>query len=280
MAAWGRLVVAVGVLALLAGCGPAAGTETPVGMPTSSASATPDPAVLPRALPVYYVTDTPAGPRLAREFRRLVATTGPGTAAVVALLAEPGGRVPGHRNAWPAGTTLATPVRHEGGLVTVDLTLPAGVPDVPELAVQQLVHTVTGALRTADPVRLLVDGKAVARLWDRVDTRAPVARADPYAVRVLVGIDEPAEGARVGSPVRVAGEAAVFEATLRWEVRRDGVVVRSGTATTAEGQRFAPYGFEVALPAGSYEILVAEDDPSDGAGRAPMTDSRRVTVTG
>ena len=97
-------------------------------------------------------------------------------------------------------------------------------------------------------------------------------------VRVLVGIDDPAEGATLRSPVRVSGEAAVFEATLLWEVRRDGAVVRSGFTSTAEGQRFAPYAFSLDLPPGDYEIRVAEDDPSGGAGRPVMTDSRRVTV--
>jgi hypothetical protein len=277
-AAAGATLLATTLLAtaLLAGCtAPGGGAAAPA---APSASAPAPPAQDERALPVYYVTDTPAGPRLAREFRRLGATTGPGTAAVVALLAEPVGRVPGHRNAWPAGTALATPVTHTGGLVTVDLSVPDAVPDHPELAVQQLVYSVTGALRTADPVRLLVDGQPIPRLWDRVDTVAPVARADPYAVRVLVGIDEPVEDASVRSPVRVAGEAAVFEATVLWEVRRDGAVVRSGSTSTTEGQRFAPYSFEVPLPPGAYEIRVAEDDPSDGAGRAVMTDSRQITV--
>ena len=141
------------------------------------------------------------------------------------------------------------------------------------------MYTVTGALGTTDPVQVLVAGKQVARLWgDGVDTSLPVARADPLGIRVLVGIDDPADGASVRSPVRIAGEAAVFEATLLWEIRQNGSMVRSGSATTAEGQRFAPYAFSVELPPGDYEIRVAEDDPSDGAGRPVMTDTRRITV--
>jgi hypothetical protein len=282
------------VATLLAGCAaPTAGTGVPAapsgGPPDTPPSASvpgPPPVAGQRAVPLYYVTDTPAGPRLAREFRRLPVGDEPGaaaTAALTALFAAPAGTVPGHRNAWPAGAALRGPVTHADGVVTVDLTAEAGrgTPADPVLAVQQLVHTVTGALGTRDPVRLLVDGAPVPRLWrDGVDTSVPVARADPLGVRVLVGIDEPAEGAVVRSPLRVAGEAAVFEATLRWEVRRDGAVVRSGTASTAEGQRFAPYSFTVPLPPGGYEVRVAEDDPSDGAGRPVMTDARRVTVVG
>jgi hypothetical protein len=289
-------VGAAAVVALLAGCSAApVGAELPATRPPSTSPSAVGPAPSPepaaqRALPLYYVTDTPAGPRLAREFHRLPVgadaaadPTAAGSAALAALFAAPGGAVPGHRNLWPAGAALAAPVTHAGGIVTVDLTARAGdaAPVDPLLAVQQLVYTVTGALGTTDPVRLLVAGQQVPRLWrDGVDTSIAVARADPLGVRVLVGIDEPAEGASVPSPLRVAGEAAVFEATLHWEVRKDGEVVRSGTAATAEGQKFSPYSFSVVLPPGEYEVRVVEDDPSDGAGRPPMTDTRRVTVTG
>jgi spore germination protein GerM len=259
---------------------PAPASPAPIGTSTPTGSA--DPAAQQRALPLYYVADTPAGPRLAREFRRLPIDDDLGTVAVTALLTTPG-TVPGHRSAWPAGSALASPVTHANGVVTVDLTgrTAARAPTDPIMAVQQLVYTVTGALGTTDPVRLLVAGKQVPRLWnDGVDTGVPVQRADPLGVRVLVGIDEPAEGASVASPVTISGEAAVFEATLLWEVRRGSEVVRSGAVSTAEGQRFSPYSISVALPPGEYEVRVAEDDPSDGAGRAVMTDTRRVTVTG
>jgi immunoglobulin-like protein involved in spore germination/sporulation and spore germination protein len=284
----GAALVATVAAVLVAGCTDAAvGTDVPVA--PSSAPAAPatspaaDPADRQRALPLYYVTDTPAGPRLAREFRRLTVDDDPGSAALTALFSAPAGTVPGHRSLWPDGSGLASPVRHGGGVVTVDLTprTAATAPADPLIAVQQLVYTVTGALGTTDPVRLLVDGAQVPRLWnDGVDTIDPVPRADPLGTRLLVGIDEPAEGATTSSPLRVAGEAAVFEATLRWEVRRGGELVRSGSASTAEGQRFSPYSFSVDLPPGDYEVRVAEDDPSDGAGRPAMTDTRRVTVTG
>lgn len=276
----GAWLAAAVTAALLGGCtSSTAGAPVPPSAGPSAPSTGAPSTVTERALPLYYVVDTPAGPRLAREFRRLPVDTDPGTAAVTALLAEPGGSVPGHRTPWAAATALARPVTHEGGVVTVDLTTAGAIPADPVLAVQQLVHTVTGALGTADPVQLLVAGQRVPRLWgDGVVTGQPVARADPLGVRLLVGIDDPAEGATLRSPVRVSGEAAVFEATLLWEVRRDGAVLRSGVTSTAEGQRFAPYSFSLDLAPGDYEIRVLEDDPSGGAGRAVMTDSRRITV--
>ena len=63
--------------------------------PSATAPATPEEASTERAVPLYYVTDTPAGPRLAREFRRVPVDTDPGTAAVTALFAAPTGAVSG-----------------------------------------------------------------------------------------------------------------------------------------------------------------------------------------
>ncbi|MBW3612192.1 MAG: Gmad2 immunoglobulin-like domain-containing protein [Actinobacteria bacterium] len=93
-------------------------------------------------------------------------------------------------------------------------------------------------------------------------------------------IDAPADGAVVGRDVEVTGEAAVFEATVPWVVVADGVVVESGFANSAEGQRFSPFSFTVTLEPGEYVVRVAEDDPSGGEGRPPFTDDKRITVTG
>ncbi len=183
--AWLGAVLGCGAV-LLAGCATstvgAGAPAVPSGAPSATAPATSDEASTERAVPLYYVTDTPAGPRLAREFRRVTVDTDPGTAAVTALFAAPTGAVPEHRNTWPAGSALAGPVTHVDGVVTVDLTAQAvgTAPADPILAVQQLVYTVTGALGTTDPVQVLVAGKQVTRLWgDGVDTSRPVARADP-----------------------------------------------------------------------------------------------------
>lgn len=283
------IALALGVT-LLAGCSSSTvGTGVPV-PPSAAPSAVPPadpvppsagapPTATEWALPLYYVVDSPTGPRLAREFRRLPADVEAASAALTALFADQDGTVPGHRSLWAGDAELAGPVTHEGGVVTVDLATPGATPTDPVLAVQQLVYTVTGALGTADPVQILVGGEQVPRLWgDGVVTGQPVARADPLGVRLLVGIDDPEEGAELRSPVRISGEAAVFEATLLWEVRRDGAVLRSGATSTAEGQRFAAYAFSLDLPPGDYEIVVMEDDPSGGAGRPVMTDSRRITV--
>lgn len=283
-----RILATVLAAVALAGC---AGTPTeptgpvpPAPAPSAPADPAPAPSATERALPVYYVADTPAGFRLYREFHR-VTTTDPASDAVREMLARPAGADPDYRTHWPAGTALRTPVAVADGVITVDLTgmdaVGAGVGTaLAELTVQQLVFTVQGALQSADPVRILLDGAPVPELWGAVDTSEPVARGDVYALRSLVQIDTPAHGATVGRQVEVRGEAAVFEATLPWEVLRDGVVVQSGFAMTAQGQRFAPYAFALTLEPGRYTVRVREDDPSGGEGRPVLSDDKTITVTG
>ena len=232
-------------------------------MAGSPSAADPGPAAAAQALPAYFVADTAAGIRLQREFHQ-VTTTDPASDAVREMIAAP--TDPDYRTLWPAGTSLRSPVKVDGDAIVVDLTGPAK-PD--GMALQQLVFTVQGALQSTLPVQLMIDGAAVGK---------PVARGDDLAMRSLVQIDSPANGASVGREVVVQGEACVFEATLLWEVRQGGEVVKSGVAATAEGQRFSPYSFTVTLGPGRYEVRVSEDDPSGGEGRPVMTDTKTITV--
>lgn len=272
-------VAAAGVVA--AGCA----AERPVPAPSpSGGSATttaPAPVAEARALPGYYVSETEAGPRLFREFHR-VETADPASDAVREVLRGP--QDPDYRTLWPAGTALRSPVTVADGVITVDLTREAlGQASVgtaaAELTVQQIVYTVQAALQRVDPVRLLVEGAPVPELFGAVATAEPIARADQYAVRSLVQIDAPAEGAAVGRTVTVTGEAAAFEANVPWKVLRDGAVVQEGFATAAEGQRFAPYSFTLTLEPGEYVVVVTEDDPSGGEGRPPFEDDKTIVVS-
>lgn len=312
----GRRGTVLVLLALLvAGCGRAVEPDTRVAppllprtpAPTSSPAPTPSPTPTPlppsptpdaavpsptgppetgpgprTAVPLYYVTETPAGARLQREFHRVVADD-PASGALRVLLATSTGSDPDYRNVWPDGTRLRGPVVHDRGAIVVDL---AGVAPgqldaaTAQLAVQQVVFTVQGALQSTDPVRILLDGARVEELGGGVRVGEPVQRGDAYALRSLVQIDTPAHGARVGRQVRVSGEAAVFEATVRWEVLRDGTVVQSGFTSTTEGQRFSPFAFEVALEPGQYTVRVLEDDPSGGEGGPVLTDDKAITVVG
>lgn len=236
-----------------------------------------------RALPVYYVARTDAGPRLYREFHS-VSTADPVSDAVRELLAAPTGTDPDYHSNWPAGTGLASPVRHSGGVFTVNLTGPVNTAligaELAEFTVQQLVYTVQGAAQSTDPVRITVDSGPIAELWGHVATDKPIGRADPYATRSLVQIDNPADGARVGRTFTVSGEAAAFEANVPWEVLRGGSVVRSGHTMTGDGTRFSAYEFTLTLEPGEYTVRVLQDDPSGGEGGPPVDDTKVVQVTG
>ncbi len=249
--------VAIATATLLAGCTTTGQGSGPTTGPSNDTAFTTAPDPTPTAtaasivVPVYYATDTGTDLRLVREFRSLPDEGGPALTAARAVLA--GAPLdPDYTGLWnPAGQVLD--VRQGDGVIEVNLSTPATVTTTgsagAELAVHSLVYSVTGALQSSDPVRLLVEGAPVDELFGVLDTRAPIRRADPLDVRLLVQINDPNEGDVVDGPLTVTGEASVFEANLPWEIRTaGGTVVQSGTTMTAEGQRFAPFSFTVSLP--------------------------------
>ncbi|MGH8823033.1 MAG: Gmad2 immunoglobulin-like domain-containing protein [Jiangellaceae bacterium] len=268
------------------------------GTDSAGPSVTPDPGTATRSadettgpvedatVPVYYVTATPAGQRLAREFRTVPAPDGPLVAAVETMLAIPP-KDPQYQTLWAAATDVLG-VEVVGDVIEVDLTDAAdytgAAPEVAELATQQLVYTVTAAASMTDaadgalPVRVLVEGDPTDQLWGDLDISEPVRRADQLTVRQLVQINDPAEGAVFGRSVEINGEAAAFEATVGWRILRDGDLVDEGFTTARECCTFSPFSFTVELEPGSYEVVVTEDDPSGGEGRPPMSDSRSFRV--
>ncbi|MGV8966055.1 MAG: Gmad2 immunoglobulin-like domain-containing protein [Cellulomonas sp.] len=294
----GALVITVAA-ALLAGCTGDAGTTSPSGTgpggsspsgssPSGSSPSGSSPSGSSPSAPgedltvgVYYATDTGTELKLTREFRNLPDVGGPALTAGRAVLAgEP--LDPDYVGLWdPAGTVLA--VDQADGVIEVDLSSEATTTTTgsagADLAVQALVYTVTGALQSNDPVRILVEGEQVDELFGVLDVSQPIPRTDALSVRLLVQINDPNEGDVTGSPVTVTGEAAVFEATLPWRVETPaGEVVQTGVAHTAEGQTFAPFSFDVALNPGQYVVVITEDDPSDGAGGPLQQDTRGVVV--
>ena len=230
---------------------------------------------------MYYLVDSRVGLRLAREQRRVIGGD-PVRSAIETMIAGPVD--PDYATAWNPETRVLGITRADGALV-VDLSADARTANIgtegAQRMVQQLVYTATGAAGEPQmPVLLRIAGAPAGELWGAVTWDAPIVRADPLSVRLLVQIDSPAEGASTTSPVSVSGEAAVFEATLPWSVRDEsGAEIASGVTSTSEGQAFAPYAFTVELPQGTYTVTMTEDDASGGAGGTPESDSRTVTVT-
>ncbi|MFA6576932.1 MAG: Gmad2 immunoglobulin-like domain-containing protein [Nocardioides sp.] len=228
---------------------------------------------------VYFVVDTRAGLRLARELRAVPDDDAP-VAAVEAMIE--GAADPDYMTTWDPATEVLD-VSDNGGAITVDLSADARTANVGSegaaLMIQQLVYTVTEAVDETAEVTLLIEGEPAGELWGVVAWDEPVVRADPLDVRSLVQIDAPTEGLVTSSPLRVEGEAAVFEATLGWRVLdADGQEVNGGFTMTAEGQTFAPFQFPLVLEPGTYTVEISEDDPSGGEGGTPMTDTRTVTI--
>jgi hypothetical protein len=254
------------------------GSTTTTTTPSASPGPVTDP--VPRRSGVYYLADTRSGLRLTREVRDLPGAD-PAKEAVQAMIAGP--QDPDYRSTWNPRTKVLS-VSRAGSVVAVDLSAAAGKAsvgsDVAQRMVQQLVYTVTEAVRRPHAkVRLTLAGQPAGDLWGAVSWRDPVGRADPAAVRMLVQIDSPRDGATTGSPVKVSGEADAFEANVPWQVLDgNGNVVRQGATTAREGMTFSPYSFAVKLPPGTYTVRVTEDDPSGGEGGAPMADTKRITV--
>ena len=285
-----RAAVSALLLAALTGCttpAPEPGTTSPLSPSASTAppggtsSPTPTSTVPDVLVPVYYATDTGTEFRLAREFRRLPDEGGAALTAARAVVA--GAPLdPDYAGLWaPEGEVLS--VETVGTTIEVDLTEAATRTTTgsagADLAVQAIVYAVTGALGSDAAVRFLVEGEPVDELFGVLDMTEPISRHDPLATRQLVQINDPNEGDVLSGTVTVTGEAAVFEATLPWEVRTlDGAVVQSGFTMTTEGQTFAPFSLELTLEPGEYVVELTEDDPSGGEGRPPDSDSRTFTV--
>ena len=226
----------------------------------------------------YYLAETPMGPRLAREFREARLGENLPETALTVMFGEP--LDPDYSNPWDSATEFS--VIETPGVIEVDLVFPEEtdvVPDdVGELAIQQLVYTVQGAVQRPDTVRFLLDGEPADELWG-VDVSGGVARAPQLDVRQLVQINNPNEGDTKTSPVVISGEAALYEANYEWRIEQNGDVIEEGFDQSAEGQTFAPFSFEVELEPGDYVVFVTASDPSGGEeGPGPMSDSRSFTV--
>jgi hypothetical protein len=253
--------------------------------PTSPAPTSPtdDPTVTTKptskAVPVYWlgtVVGRPdLGPRLYRTFTTV--TGNPGLEALKVLASGESGD-PDYTSAWRGAQPTA--VRHENGIITVDLAqLPSQSlgSEAAVSAVQELIYTVQGALGSTDPVRITLNGGPAGNLFGHVDTSGPIRRSAPEDVQAQVWITAPANGATVRSPVTVTGIAAVFEANVNWRVTNaSGGVVQEGYTMTSEAFKFKPYTFSIDLAPGQYVIEAFEASPQDG--RPTFTDSKEITV--
>ena len=236
-------------------------------------------------VPVYLLGETPQGPRLFREFRRVPADDPLTQAAALVTGGTP--LDPDYRSPFPGGGSPASVTYADGELV-VELPdaawseRPSGMgAEEAELAVQALVYTLQGVQQERVPMRTVLDGEPAPLLG--VDSGRGVRQAPELEVLAFVNVTAPEEGATVSGTLQAHGVASSFEATVPWQLRdSSGAVVRKGFST-AEGwmDKLYPWETEVdlsGLAPGEYTFVAMTDDPSGGEGGGPTEDSKTIVV--
>jgi hypothetical protein len=242
-------------------------TSAPVGtggsLPTGATS-----------VPVYWLGGQPA--RLFREYVPAGSGADDATNALRAMLAGGPGD-PDYASPWSPDDTAT--VSESGGRLVVDLAASAGAGDVEvgdaDLAVQQLVYTVTAAAGEDLPVELRVDGRTGGTLFG-VEVAATSSRAPQADVQAPAWITKVTPGA--GS-VTVAGVGTAFEGTLLYTLTNSaGAEVARNSVQAGANGTFAEFSFTAAVPAGTYTVAVFAPDESDGEGPGSVGDTKTVTI--
>lgn len=270
------------VCVLLAACAPPAGQGSPSQSESSStlspvvSPATPTPTVPqtseptgPSSVLVYFVTETPTGPRLARELRGVSGDARAG--AVQAMINGPSD--PDYTTFWdPATSVLSTST--QAGVVTVELNSAARNATVDKatanLMVQQLVFTAT----MDDPnakVQLLIDGEVAGGLWGTTSWDQPIGRGDAATVLAAVLTDRPANGSRLTSDNASFSGEVLAGSTLAWAVRHAGTSdeAAAGEVQANDGEGFVPFSITPELGPGRF-VLELRAYPADGDPNTPL----------
>ncbi|GAA1793687.1 hypothetical protein GCM10009795_044070 [Nocardioides hankookensis] len=291
-------LASLSVLALvgLAGCGDETDPTSADSTPTKAADpaddggggATPDEPSSDGAgtttVPVYFIGDTPQGPRLYREFRK-VESDNPAVEAL-ALMTAGDALDPDYDTLFPSGSFASVDIGDDKitvGLPDESWTQPQDgmSDDEARLATQQAVYTLQGIAQKRLPLAFTLDGKPA----DLFGLAGEPSNDPEIDVRALVNVTTPEEGATANGTFKASGVSSSFEATTPWEIRKggaDGEVVAKGFAT-ADGwmDKLYPWETEVDvsdLPAGDYTFVAMTDDPSEGEGGGPTVDTKSITI--
>ncbi len=155
------------------------------------------------------------GDRLAPAIATIDATPRVGAAALEALIEGPSG-AGNLTSAVPPGTDVNS-LDIEGGVATVDLSSEFESGDgIPTMGMRlgQLTFTLT-QFPTVKRVVLEIDGERVERFSkERLVIEKPFTRVDFEDISPAIIVNRPLGESEVGSPVKVAGTANVFEANV------------------------------------------------------------------
>ena len=202
-------------------------------------------------LPVYYAAPIGDDARIVRLYREWLTASGvtpraddqvrARAAVELAMTATPPG-TDGYLRTWDGVDLLGVSVT--GARITITLSGPgttAFPEDTERVAVQQLVWTAQAAVgKGTIPVRFeLADGSGAMFGTQPVDRtyNRPASRDLYYQDLAPIWVTTPTRGQVLpaGRSVTVRGEACVFEATVSWELLRDGSVVDTGSAMASVG---------------------------------------------
>lgn len=242
-----------------ADAGPPDMTPEPSGTATPSATASTPPSGDPATTPAptaapteasgdtmvvraYYVLDGEPGVEgLVPTLRDVPETTGVARAAMETLLrGEILADYDSLSTAIPAGTRLLG-LSIRDGVATVDLSREfesGGGSASAVYRLGQVVYTLT-QFSTVRGVLFQVEGRTVTTFGSEgIVLDGPQTRADYEDILPSIFVDRPAFGAAAGNPVRVTGNANVFEATFRIAIldgRRHVLVDRQAMSTCGTG---------------------------------------------
>jgi hypothetical protein len=252
--------------------GPSAAATSSGGAASSSATA-PSPALSAR-IPVYYIGDTKAGPRLFREYHVLMQRPPTSIAQQLkaGLTAMLDGRTaydPDYHSGWPASASVRS-VSVASGVTTIDLggaTVNGYDPPGNAAALQQLIWTGTGYAGGVG-VRLLFDGKSRTTLWKAALPVGGVLRRAP-AVDTLapVWVIDPQAGSTSGKTVTVNLAGIVFEGTINVRIKDSSgkVVYTKIVQLTVGAPAQGTASLSTRLNAGKYTIEAYEVSMKDGS---------------
>jgi hypothetical protein len=232
---------------------------------------------------IYYVGQTPYGPRLYREFRAGSAKDKNLADALSLLEATPVD--PDYQTSWHDGQLLGATVVNGVIDVEVDPSTTGPLEGVPgsDLVVQQAIYTLQGVVGDRLPVQFMANGSPVAEVFG-VPTGEPLTQAPELDVLALVSISDPSDRRVVEDYFSARGVASSFEGNVPWQLEApDGTVVEHGNATSFGSEDhlypWATGHIDVSgLDPGEYTFKVMTDDPSDGEGPGPYVDTRAIIV--
>lgn len=237
------------------------------------------------AAALYFIGDTPHGPRLYREYQQL---PGGPLNALEAITTAGGPDDPDYGTIWPDGYFRSVSV--EDGTIKIGLgTWNAGPLEISDqaarLAIQQVVYTAQAAVGENLPVRFdVLDQPDIGHSIGDVPLTGEFEKEPQLDVLAFMSVSDPAEDLTVRDSFIARGRASSFEGTVHWEVRRGSQTVLEGF-TTASGYMEHLYPWETepidvsGLGPGRYTFIALTDDPSGGAeGFGPTSDTRTIIV--